>query len=473
MARADRLPFSTKLLYGSGTVAFGVKDQGFNALLMIFYNQIVGLPAEWVGVAIMIAMVVDALIDPLLGQWSDDTRSRLGRRHPFMYAAALPVALSYLLLWWPPGWSPGAQFAYLVATAIVVRVSISLYEIPSTALLAEFTTDYDERTRLVAYRFFFGVLGGVGMGILAFGAFFKPSEAYPVGQLNPAGYETYAIVAAAVMLVSILVSSLGTQRRVAQLEKLPPPDRPAMGQLLRHMAAVLFHPTYLAVILFSLFAAMASGLTATLGIYFTTYVWGLDAGQIAALTTTALAGIALAFVVALPLSARVGKRAAAMTLYLIALVSGGAPLTLRLLGLFPQNGDPALMPLLMVQIALWTACTIAGSILAVSMVADVTEQVRLSTGKRSEGLLFSVVTMVNKAISGMGVFVSGLLLSAVAFPQKALPGQVDQSVLDSLAIVYVAATAGLFLLAIACLSFYPITRRHHDEALRRLKEQDA
>ncbi|NRD89534.1 hypothetical protein C8024_08880 [Sphingopyxis sp. BSNA05] len=156
-----QLSFKTRLLYGSGTIAFGVKDQGFNALLMLFYNQVIGLPAAWVGSAIMIAMIADALFDPLLGQYSDNFRSRLGRRHPFMYAAALPIGIFYLLLWSPPDASNIVQFAWLVMTAIFVRFSISLYEIPSTALLAEFTSDYDERTKLVAARFFFGVCGAL------------------------------------------------------------------------------------------------------------------------------------------------------------------------------------------------------------------------------------------------------------------------------------------------------------------------
>jgi hypothetical protein len=161
-AAGGELSFKTRLLYGSGTIAFGVKDQGFNALLMLFYNQVIGLPAAWVGSAIMIAMIADALFDPLLGQYSDNFRSRLGRRHPFMYAAALPIGIFYLLLWSPPDASDTVQFAWLVVTAIFVRFSISLYEIPSTALLAEFTSDYDERTKLVAARFFFGVCGGLG-----------------------------------------------------------------------------------------------------------------------------------------------------------------------------------------------------------------------------------------------------------------------------------------------------------------------
>src|SRR5690554_3293986 len=118
---AGKLPLSLRLLYGSGTIAFGVKDQGFNALLMLFYNQVIGLPGAWVGAAFMIAMGADSLVDPVTGEYSDNVRSRWGRRHPFMYASALPIALFYLLLWSAPGASHRAQFAWLVTTAILVR----------------------------------------------------------------------------------------------------------------------------------------------------------------------------------------------------------------------------------------------------------------------------------------------------------------------------------------------------------------
>ncbi|HZG32491.1 MAG TPA: MFS transporter, partial [Sphingopyxis sp.] len=292
---ADALPLKTRLLYGSGTIAFGVKDHGFNALLMLFYNQVVGLPAAWVGTAIMIAMIADALFDPLLGQYSDNVRTRWGRRHPFMYAAALPIALFYLLLWTPPEMAHGAQFAWLVTTAILVRFSISLYEIPSTALLAEFTSDYDERTKLVAARYFFGVCGGIAMTVVTFGYFLQPTAAQPVGHLNAGGYVTYAWVAAAIMMLSVLISSLGTQKEVLKRPPPPPVAKVPIGQMLREMLGVLVHPAYVSILLASLFFAVASGLNLSLGVYFSTYFWELSATQIATVASTAVIGILLAF----------------------------------------------------------------------------------------------------------------------------------------------------------------------------------
>src|SRR5271170_5033531 len=130
----------TRLFYGFGSVSFGVKDNGFSYFLLLFYNQVMGLPAQLVGLAALIALVFDACIDPLIGQLSDNLRSPWGRRHPFMYAAALPFALAYLALWNPPHWGGGALFGYLVVAAIVIRALSSVFEVPSSALAAEFST---------------------------------------------------------------------------------------------------------------------------------------------------------------------------------------------------------------------------------------------------------------------------------------------------------------------------------------------
>ena len=151
-----RLSTWTTASYGFGSVAYGVKDAGFGTFLLIFYNQVVGLDASTVGLIIFIALVCDAFVDPLIGVLSDRTRGRWGRRHPWMYSAALPIAIGWLLLWNPPHLSSGATLAWLFVTAVVVRSAVSCYEVPSQALTPELTSDYDERTRITSYRYLFG-----------------------------------------------------------------------------------------------------------------------------------------------------------------------------------------------------------------------------------------------------------------------------------------------------------------------------
>src|SRR5512141_999748 len=109
-----RLTMMVKVLYSLGGFAV-VAKQTLMGLLLLFYNQIVGLPAEWVSLALAISLVIDAIWDPIFGQISDNFRSPWGRRHPFMYASALPFAICWTLLFYPPsGWPPIAQFWWLL-----------------------------------------------------------------------------------------------------------------------------------------------------------------------------------------------------------------------------------------------------------------------------------------------------------------------------------------------------------------------
>ena len=465
---ARRLSLPTKLFYGFGTVAFGVKDNGFSTFLLIFYNQVVGLPSALVGFAIMIALVVDAFLDPITGQVSDNWRSKWGRRHPFMYASAVPVALTYLLLWNPPhGWSHTALFLYLIATAILIRSFITAYEIPSTALSAELTAEYDERTRLLSYRFLFSWIGGLFMYFMALKVFLRPDASHAVGQLNPAGYSHYGLAAAGVMLVAILISALGTHNQIPYLRH-PPRREVKLKVLVAEMFGTLAHGSFLALLGGSLFFAMAVGLGFSITLYFQTFFWELSSAQVALFTFSSLSGAALAFLITPMMSRRVGKKRGSLVLIPLAAIAAIAPICLRLAGLLPQNGSPVIFPLLL-GLSVMTVCLgTAGVILMTSMIADVVEDSELKTGRRSEGLFFAAAAFVAKAVTGIGIFAAGMLLAAIHFPQHARPGQVDPSVVRNLGLAYAPIAVILYGLALLCLTRYGITRQSHEDSLRRL-----
>ena len=155
-----RVGLGTKILYGLGSVAFGIKDNGYRVFLLLFYNQVVGLPPAMVSTAIFIALIFDAFIDPLVGQISDNLRTPWGRRHPFMYIAALPVSVAFYLIWNPPtGWENEALFIHMLVCLLTIRLFDTFFELPSSALLAELTSDYNQRTSMIAIRSFW-VSGG-------------------------------------------------------------------------------------------------------------------------------------------------------------------------------------------------------------------------------------------------------------------------------------------------------------------------
>ena len=463
-----KLPLRTKIAFGSGSLAFGIKDQGFNALLMLYYNQVIGLPATWVGLAILVATFVDAIMDPVIGQWSDHHRSRLGRRHPFMYASALPVAVGYLLFWAPPDAAPAVQCAWLLVTSILVRVGISTFEVPSAALLAEFTTDYDERTSLSLWRSVFLAVGIVGGGMVALKVFLTPTPEQPVGQLNAAGYEQYGIFAAAAMFVAILVATRGTQYRIRVLN--PPKPRAVGENLLSNLKLLFTDRAYLSLVGALFFFAVATGISGTLGTYVQTYFWKLSADQLGSLAGWAGLGAILGLVFA----GTAGKRKKRVTLgaYAVALVASVLLVSLKLAGVITSEGKD-LMPWIALQVLVVTGSITIGIVMGASMLADVADHIELKTTRRMEGLMFAALIMTQKAIQGLGVFLSGMILAAIGFPEKASPDTVDPAIVMHLGLVHVLCLGVLVMLALVSVGGYPITRESHDRTVATLREARA
>ena len=468
-APADRrLDLKTKLFYGFGSVAFGVKDNGFSYLLLLFYNQVVGLPAPLVGLALMLALVFDAVIDPMIGQFSDNLRTRWGRRHPLMYAAALPMAVFYVALWNPPHWGQQALFFYLLVMAILIRTVVSFYEVPSSALAAEFSAGYDERSVLLSYRYFFAWVGGLAIQLLAFAVLLTPDAHHKLGQLNPVGYGRYGLVASGVIFVSILVSTAGTHHQIPNL--MPPPPRRHLtpGQILGEMRESLSNRSFLFLLAAGVTAAMAAGLGASLNSYFNTFFWGFSAREISVLTGGVFLSAIMALSVAPALSRALGKRTTTIALTIAAAATTLSPLLLRVFGLMPPNGAPQLLWIILATSIIGTTFIIVSSTMNSSMIADVVEAAELATGRRSEGLFFAASAFVAKGVSGFGILAASTIIEAVHLKAGSNPAAVSPEVLRHLALVYVPSIIGLNAAGLILLLGYKITRSTHEETLRQL-----
>jgi Na+/melibiose symporter-like transporter len=470
--RRDIGSLRTKLYYGFGSIAFGVKDQGFAYFLLFFYNQVIGAPSQWVSSAIALALIVDAFADPIVGQVSDNLRTRWGRRHPLMYAAAIPVAIGYFLLWNPPHISHEMLFYYLFGIIVVVRTFITMYEIPSSALIAELTPDYDNRTSFLSYRYLFGWLGGLAMTLLAFGYFFQATPQYPVGQLNPEGYVGYSITACLLMVFAIFVSASGTHKFIPYFST-PPKRPPSLMRVLREMLETVNHRSFIVLIVSAVFSSVAAGTLTSLNNYFNTFFWGLSAAQIFLLNLVIIVAPFGALALATPYSSRIGKKKAAMSLWIASTLTYWLPMAFRLLGWFPENNASSLVPLLILFTTTGTMLSIACQITISSMIADVVEDSARKTGRRSEGLFFSANAFVLKAVSGMGILVAGLLLAFVHFPEHADPATLDPQIPKNLALAYFPVTFVLYAIALGCLQFYRIDRSTHEENVRKLAEEAA
>lgn len=460
-----------RLMYGFGSVAYGVKDVAFRSFLLIYYNQVIGMPAGLVSAAIMVALVIDAISDPVIGQFSDHLRTRWGRRHPLMYASAIPAALTFLFLWLPPdGLSDAGLFVYLVVMASLVRTCITFYEIPSSALAPELTHQYDERTSIASYRYFFGYVGGLGMSFLTLYVFLRPTDAHPIGQLNPEGYVSFAVVGALVMLVSVLLSSAATHHRIPYLRQ-PSTRAPGFKETLRNMRESFSHSGFLAIASFGVLKYTAIGMTGALTLYFGTYFWGLQAKQLAILALDGVLGACFALLLAPIASRHFGKRNSAFVLAVVAVLVAVVPYGLRFYGAFFDNGDPRLLPALFVLQAVYATCGIASATLVHAMIGDVIDDSSLQTGRRSEGLFYAANSFMQKCVSGLGVLVAGLLLTLVGMPEGATPETLDGAVIDRLVLYFIPLLVGLYVVGASCLWFYRIDRKSHEANIEQLRRR--
>jgi len=465
----------TKLAYGFGSVAYGVKDQGFNYFLLLFYSQVIGVDARLVGLAITTALMLDALSDPVVGYWSDNLRSRWGRRHPFMYASAIPVAATYFLLWNPPAWSEGALFWYLLVLAVLIRTFITFYETPSSALAPELTEDYDQRSSLLSFRYYFGWTGGNFMSVLMFVAVFPlfVTPTIPNGQFNREAYELYGIVASVLIFIAVIVSAVGTHSRIVHLKPPPPKRTMTLGLIFREIFETLANRSFVALFIAAILGAVATGLSAALAFYFSTYFWGFTSQQIGFVTLSIFVSAVIGSAMAPVVTRTIGKKRGAMIIGLIAFLGAPLPIVLRLLGLLPENGDPLVFWFVLITAMIDTGLIICFQILSSSMLADLVEQAELKTGRRSEGIFFAANTFIRKAVQGFGVIAAGFVLAAADFPTGADPSQVSEEALWRFGAYYVPAILSLWMLMMAVMATYRVSRQDHEATLRQLAETRA
>ena len=468
----ERVPLSTKLYYGVGSVSEGTKTTAFNVFLLFYYNQVLGLPGTLSGLAIFLALCVDAVTDPLMGSISDSFHSRWGRRHPFMYAAALPMAVAFVLLFNPPdGLGQTALFAWLATFAVLVRVSMTLYAIPSAAMVAEITSNYDERTTLMSYRYLLGWMGGLAASLMGYLYFFAPSEEFGDGRLNAEAYGAYALACAAMVFVAILTCAAGTHRLIPTLK--PPLDKTplTLRRFVRELRQVLGNRSYRMVVIGALFAAGAAGFQDVVGLYMNTYFWGFTTAQISLLVFGLIGSVVIGVASARPMTKRFDKKPSLMALAAFGIFFGPLPVFLRLLDWMPQNGDSLLLYLILGHTVLIVAAVVAIGIIVASMIADTVDENELTTGKRQEGMFVSAIAFTTKATSGLGTLLAGVALDVIAFPRMAEPGAVAS---DKVFALGLAVGPGLFVLYLFTLYFfsrYRITREGHEQTLAELERR--
>lgn len=468
------LGLGTKLAYGFGAVANGVKDQGYNYFLMFFYSAVMGLDAGLAGLAIFLALILDALSDPLVGYFSDNFRSRWGRRHPFMYASAIPLVVAYYFVWTPPeGLSQGGLFAYLLILAVLTRTFITFYQVPSTAMVPELSDNYDKRTDIMSYRYFFGWLGGASMSVIALAFFLVPTETVTNGYFNVEGYRTYGFVASSLILLGVLVSSIATHHRIPYMKSPPPSQKKTARKIFGEIFETLANRSFLVLFAAVLFGSAATGVSAGLNHYLMGFFWGFSPEEVSRIQLALFISCVAALILSQVMSRIIGKKRGTLITGGIAMIMTPLPYILRFMDLLPQNGDSNLFYFVLIFQTVDVALIIAAQILMSSMIADIVEQSELKTGRRSEGVFFAAISFSRKCTLGLGGILVALILSLAAFPEGAQPEDVSQAAINGIGWYYIPVIFGLWLAMLGCISAYSISRDDHEANLAELRRRSS
>ena len=466
---APEITTGARWAYGGGGAGYGVL---YNAhyFVLIYYSQVLGLDPGLAGLAVGIGLVFDAITDPLIGYLSDSTRSRWGRRHPWLYASILPLGASFYFLWHPPGFVEGHTllFAWLVVCNVSMRTALTMFLVPAYAIVAELTSDYDERTRLLTgFHVVYAVFTN-GMSVLMYGFWLVPTEEITDGVMNPAGYQNAGLFGTVIIVVSVLVFAIGLRRFIPRLRQYRVDKPLSPSQFFRQVTDVFRSASARVVVLGGVLYYAGTGTYVALWVYIYSYFWEFTSQQVSIIVIP----MALAALFLPSAMARWGvgreKKTVAIAGMLGAMAINVIPISLRLLGFFPENGSAALFWIMLVAGFFETNLFLVFDICWRSMIADLTERTELETGRRNEGVISSTITFATKCADALGTLIAGILLALIAFPTETAVGDVPADVIAKLGLIYGPVVFLIWMGVILSISRYRISRSRHQEMLERL-----
>ncbi len=407
-----------------------------------FYTDNLAITAGMLSWIFLIGRFWDAVTDPVMGYLSDKTRSRWGRRRPYILLAAIPLWISFYLIWSPDAeMSPISQFIYLLACYLVLYTFWTVFNVPYQSLGMELTPDYDERNVLFGVRQILSVLGTIAGMMLPV---FLVSR---MGGDKHEGYSTYALYTGALIAVILIFAfaRLHERQDIEHAETFP---------FLEGMKVTLKNRAYVIVVVSYLISLIGASFIAPLAMYMAKYVIKAE---------WAVQWVVLAYmvgsIVAIPVWIRLASRTNKIFAWQVAMVIGGF---FYFGAMLYGEGTWVLWIIFGFLVGTSSGCTTA---IGPSVIADVIDQDELETGKRREGAFVGIQSFIDKAAVGIAIFVGLQGLDYVGYVPN-----VDQPpiVISGLIFLYGVLPGTLQILSAVILNKFPITPEVHAEIRRKL-----
>ncbi len=445
MESGSKLRTITKLLYGTGDFGYSMNNSIIAALFPIFMMDVVGVTPALAAAALFIGRSWDYINDPLVGYLSDRTRTRWGRRRPWLLFGVIPFALTFILLWIKPGFIT-TQTGFLIffaAVYIIYEASATTVYMPYFALTPELTQDYDERTQLTSFRMLFNIIGGLT-------AYTLPMLV--IGSMVPENANRVVLMAAIFGLLAaapFLIVFFSVREKKEYIEQAQPKLRDAFKAVKNNkpffFGAMIYLCTWIVIILVE-----------TNLMFYIKYVLKRP-GQ----SSLLMGAIFISAIIALPFWNWISKKGNKRVAYITG-VSFWAVMMCVLTVLNPET--PIWLLLLM--------CTLIGfglsaaQVLPWAIIPDAIEWDEYQTGERHEGIFYSLITLMGKMANSIAVPLSLLLLEFTGYVSNA--AEQPASALLGIKIVIGPIPAALLFTGIIFAIFYPLSREKYTQIVTEL-----
>jgi glycoside/pentoside/hexuronide:cation symporter, GPH family len=447
----EQLSVKTKLAFGAGDLGAAIVAGVSGFFLQTFFLDVALLPASMISVVFFVATIWDAINDPLTGSLSDRTKSRFGRRRPWLLFAAVPFGVMYMFQWLVPSDDPNTLLLYYIVVAILLNTFFTAVNVPYTALTAELTSDYAERTRLTAFRFGFSILGAVGaVGLhpVIVGLFGDVRTGYMI-----AGFVWGVMIVASAWITFFFV------------REKPQPDievEKPLGMYAGIRIAFANRPFLYVTLIYLLSWLTIQFVQNNLLLYVTYWVNARDSFTLMVLI---LQATAFGF---LPIWSRVSARFGKQYTYIVGVVIWMVAL-LVVFFIPPQTALPLYFVVFFAGIGVSVAYLIPWS-----MLPDVIEYDELQTGQRREGVYYGFFVFLQKLGLAIGLALSNLVLSSAGYINPETAGAIvtqPDSVLLVLRLFVSFVPVVLLLLSLPLAYYFPITREKFAEIQAQLQQK--
>lgn len=466
-AARGKVSLKTKLAFSAGALEEAMLGAAGIAT-MLFYNQVLGVSPLLCGYVFLIASIFDAITDPLVGWWSDHFKSKWGRRHPFMLFSVIPLTVGFYLMYAPPSDLTEIQyFWWFMGTMILLRIGKTFYGIPHDALGAELTDDYHERTSIFGFNAVAGMLAGALLGAAVLIVIFPTTTEYENGLLNPERYPLLASVGAVWICLTLLICVSGTRDQIPFLHSIEK-KKVDMREYLQELWALIRNPSYLSLCTAWLVMLVSGGILAVVSTYTFIYCFELSTEELAIQRFVLLPGIFIALPLAGWLTRKLDKKLTVIYTCIVCATLVALPYSLRMIGWFPENDSQWMLWMLFGSLFLGFLALPVIPIVIDSQLADIADDHEYRTGRRSEGVIFSIRTFALKATAGFGGLVGAFGLEYINFPDNATAATLTPETINGLLFMsgplywMIVATGMLFM------GMYQLTEKRHKEIMTEL-----